>query len=70
MISNKEWPAVRRECERQGWVVHTTTSGFALLAPDGRTAVTMHRLHSSSDPNALALTVRRMRRAGFIWPPP
>jgi hypothetical protein len=70
MIQNGDWPEVRREAERQGWAVITTKDGFVLLAPDGAARVAMHRLHRSSSPYALAQIVRRMRTAGFIWPPP
>jgi hypothetical protein len=30
----------------------------------------MDRLHRSSDGYALSRTVSRMRKSGFMWPPP
>ena len=69
-MDNGQWAKVRREAERQGWVVEPTSDGFVLKAPDGKSQVFMHALHASSDPHALARTARRMRGYGFLWPPP
>ncbi len=69
-MHNADWPKVQAEARRQGWIVTPTSTGFSLKAPDGVTQVVMHRLHRSSDPNALSRTVQRMRRSGFQWPPP
>jgi hypothetical protein len=69
-MDNGQWSKVRKEAESQGWRVEPTANGFQLKSPDGKTIVTMDRLHKSSDPYALARTVRRMRtQGGFRWPP-
>jgi hypothetical protein len=69
-MDNGQWSEVRKEAEDQGWIVDDTRSGYQLKSPDRRTIVTMDRLHKSSDPYALARTVRRMsREGGFRWPP-
>jgi len=69
-MDDRDWPRVRRAAERQGWVVDETRNGVALRSPDGTTTVIMDRLRASSDEHALDRTVRRMRRPGFMWPPP
>ncbi|HEV8564094.1 MAG TPA: hypothetical protein VGR41_04220 [Actinomycetota bacterium] len=69
-MDNKEWQKVFDEAEDQGWVIDQTTEGFQLLAPNGKDIVTMHALHKSSSPYALAKTVSRMKEYGFRWPPP
>jgi len=67
----KEYPKVRREAIRQGWLVERTRQGEMFLSPDGRTAIAWHRAHRSSDPHALDSLVRALRRTGlFTWPPP
>lgn len=69
-MDNGQWPTVRSVAERQGWVIDDTKNGFQIKSPDGRSIVTMDRLHKSSDPHALSRTVNRMRKGGFLWPPP
>ena len=69
-MDNGQWRAVRAEAERQGWLVVETRKGFQLRSPDGGSIVAMDRLHRSSDGYALSRTVSRMRKSGFMWPPP
>jgi hypothetical protein len=70
-MDNREYPKVRAEAVRQGWVVRPTRRGELFLSPDGRTAIAWHAAHRSSDPHALDSLVRALRRTGgFQWPPP
>lgn len=66
-MDNKAWRRVRKEAERQGWTIVPTRNGGMLRSPDGTWQYAMDRLHRSSDPHALELIVREMRKHGFRW---
>lgn len=66
----KQYPKVRREAIRQGWLVTPTRHGEMFRSPDGRTAIAWHRVHRSSDPHALDALLRALQRTRqFSWPP-
>jgi hypothetical protein len=60
---------IRSEAIKQGWRIEPKRHGEMFLSPDGRSTAMWHRLHRSSDPNALKALVRDLRRGGFMWPP-
>jgi len=68
-MDNKEYPDVRKEAIRQGWLVVPTRLGERFLGPDGITTANWHRAHASLSPRALDWLVRDLRKGGFVWPP-
>jgi hypothetical protein len=67
-MDNKDYPKVRKEAQRQGWIVKPTRKGEMFYSPDGATMVLWH--HTPSDHRALANHIAKLRRAGFSWPRP
>jgi len=68
MAGQKEVNQLIAEAPRQGWTVVPIKNGYMLRSPDGETAVTVHR--STSDVKAWRNALAKMRRGGFVWPPP
>jgi len=67
-VVGKEEERLVREAKRQGWTAKPTKSGTMLLASDGVGKVLLH--HTPSDRRSLANALAKMRRHGFVWPPP
>lgn len=67
-MADKRVNQLRKEAERQGWIVIPIKAGWLLRSPDGVTQVTLHG--TPSDHHWFDNTVARMRKGGFVWPPP
>ena len=66
---DKEVRELVAEAERQGWRVELRPNGhWRLLAPDGVGMLTV--AGTPSDRRWKANSIARMRRHGFVWPPP
>ncbi len=65
---DKDQRALIEAAVEQGWKSIVTKKGVQLRSPDGMAIVGMHG--TESDTNSLRLTISRMRRHGFVWPPP
>jgi len=59
--------AIVEALRAQGWRVESGKHHKA-FSPDGKTLVTFAK--TPSDHRALLNTITRLRRGGFIWPPP
>ena len=65
---DKDWHELVATAEAQGWrIKELRRHSVMLLAPDGLGKVTL--ASTPSDHRALANTIARMRRLGFVWPP-
>lgn len=66
---DKEVRELVAEAERQGWRCELRKSGhWMLFPPNGMGPVVM--AGTPSDHHWKRNTIAKMRRAGFVWPPP
>jgi hypothetical protein len=62
-----ETKAIVEALQAQGWRVESGKH-YQAFSPDGTTIVTFAR--TPSDHRAIKNTIARLRRGGFVWPPP
>lgn len=67
---NKEVRELVAEAERQGWRCELRKNGHWMMFPPDVTKPPVSVAGTPSDHRWKANTIAKMRRAGFVWPPP
>ncbi len=68
-MMSKDFRDIRREAERQGWVVETTRGGHWRFLPPDKAKPIVHISGTPSDRRDLDNSIALLRRSGFRWPP-
>ncbi len=59
---------IRKAALEQGWHVERTKAGEMFKSPDGVHMATWH--YTPSDQRAVKNFLAKLRKGGFLWPPP